>query len=261
MYKSPPPHIGRRRVFHLGCVLACLIGACSLASAQQPVRTAKPSERLTAAPLAGLIDIQADDLSYDAARQLVIARGNVVVTRGTDSVAGDYAEIDTATEQITARGHLKIEYMGNTWEGDEATYNFKTGVGDFGAFEVYAPPYHITATDSKRISPHMMELKGVMLTTCDPDAAEYSVRASSATLEDNETLRAKNVRFHLGPVPFFWFPYVKANADYFANFEFTPGWSSDMGPFLLTTYNYPINDTFTSHTHVDVRQKRGLGQV
>jgi len=244
----------------MGGLFAGLLWAASAVQAEpRPVVQSKPSEHLTAAPLAGLIDIQADNLSYDAVRRLVIARGNVVITRGTDSISADYAEVDTATEQVSARGNLSIEYGGNTWEGNEATYNFKTGVGDFGAFQAYAPPYHITATDSRRISPQMMELKGVMLTTCDPDAAEYSVRASSATLENNETLRAKNVRFHLGPVPVFWFPYVKANADSFANFEFTPGLSSDMGAFLLTTYNYPLNDVFTTHTHFDVREKRGIG--
>ena len=75
-----------------------------------------------------------------------------------------------------------------------------------------------------------------MLTTCEPDNPEYSVRCSSATLEDNRTLRAKNVRFQLGPVPFFWLPFVKGDVDSFSNFEFTPGASSDMGAFLLTTY-------------------------
>jgi len=258
MHKSITPKIGGARSFLIGCAVACLLGFLISASAQQPVVPPSSTERLTAAPLAGLLDIQADDLSYDAVRRLVIARGNVIVKRGTDSVAADYAEIDTTTEQITARGNLKIEYMGNTWEGNEATYNFKTGVGDFGAFELSAPPYHMTARDSRRISPQMMELEGVMLTTCDPDFPEYSVRASSATLENNNYLRAKNVRFHFGPIPFFWFPYIKGNMDSFANFEFTPGWSSDMGPFLLTAYNYPLNDTFKTHTHVDVRGKRGL---
>jgi LPS-assembly protein len=259
MIKPHSQQIGGTRGLLAGCAVACLLGTVLLTFAQNPVVPPKATDRLTAAPLAGLIDIQADNLSYDAVRRLVIARGNVEVIRGTDSVKADYAEIDTATEQISARGHLLIEYMGNTWEGEEATYNFKTGVGDFGQFELTAPPYHVTARDSKRLSPQLMELKGVMLTTCDPDAPEYSVRASSATLDENETLRAKNVRFHLGPVPFFWFPYVKANVDTFANFEFTPGMSSDMGVFLLTAYNLQINDIFKTQTHVDIREKRGLG--
>ena len=104
-----------------------------------------------------------------------------------------------------------------------------------------------------------MELKGVMLTTCEPDAIEYSIRASSASLQDEKIIRAKNVRFQFGPVPFFWFPYVRANVDAFANFEFTPGASSDMGVFLLTAYNMPLNDVFKTHTHLDWREKRGVG--
>jgi len=212
-----------------------------------------------AADLTGLVDVQADDLSYDGIRQLVIARGNVKVTRGADSVSADYAEVDTAAQQVHARGNIFIEFQGNTWRGDEATYNFRTGQGDFGAFEVFAPPYHVTARDSRRLSLNMMELEGVMLTTCDPEHPEYSVRASSASLQDNKILRAKHVRFQFGPVPFFWFPYVRANLEELAKFEFTPGWSSDNGPFLLTAYNQPINDTFKTRTHVDIRQKRGLG--
>ncbi len=243
----------------LGCTVACLIWATAT-WAQQPVVAPKASPPMaSSAALSGLIDIQADDLSYDAARRLVIAKGNVKVTRGTDSVSADYAEIDTATEQVSARGNISIAYLGNTWKGNEATYNFKTGQGDFGTFSAHAPPYYLSATGSRRLSPDMMELEGVQLTTCDPEHQEYSIRASSATLENNKILRAKNVRFHLGPVPFFWFPYVRANVDAFANFEFTPGASSDMGLFLLTAYNQPINDIFSTHTHVDIREKRGLG--
>ena len=228
--------------------------------AQRPVVAPKATAPMvSAASLSGLIDVQADDLSYDASRRLVIARGNVKVTRGTDSVSADYAEVDTAAEQVSARGNILISYMGNTWKGNEATYNFRTGQGDFGSFGLHAPPYYLSATGSRRLSPDMMELEGVSMTTCDPEHQEYSIRASSATLENNKILRAKNVRFHLGPVPFFWFPYVRANVDAFANFEFTPGASSDMGVFLLTAYNMPVNDVFSTHTHFDIREKRGVG--
>lgn len=239
---------------------ALAAGLAWAAPAQEPVAVpAPPPQRTAAAPLSGLIDIQADTLSYDATRRLVIARGNALVTRGIDSVSADYAEVDTAAEEVHARGNIVIQYQGNTWQGEEATYNFKTGAGDFGASVIHAPPYYLTARDSRRLSPRLLELQGVMLTTCEPEAPEYSVRASSATLEDNRMLRARNVRFQLGPVPFFWAPFVKADVDSFANFEFTPGYSSHMGAFLLTTYHYPVSDVFRTRTHFDVREKRGIG--
>lgn len=239
-----------------GVAAACLLGWAVAVQAQQPLAAAKPTVPAT---LAGLLDVQADHLSYDAARRLVIAKGNVKIARGTDSVAADYAEVDTAAEQVAARGNIQIEYQGNVWKGEKATYNFKTGQGDFGAFEAYAPPYHLAARDSRRLSLNLMELEGILLTTCELDDPEYSVRASSATLENNRYLRAKNVRFQLGPVPFFWVPYLKADIEELANFEFTPGASSDMGVFPPTAYNYPLNDVLKTRTHFDVREKRGIG--
>ena len=223
------------------------------------VPAAAPGLVTAALPVTGLIDIQADNLSYDAARRLVIARGDVKVLRGTESVAADYAEVDTTAETVHARGNIVIEYRGNTWKGEEATYNFKTGEGDFGAFEAFSHPFYVKAADSHRLSPHKVQLQGAVFTTCDPDNLEYSLRASSATIEDENIIRAKNVRFQLGPVPFFWVPYMKANLEELAKFDVTAGWSSRMGPFLLTAYNQPINDVWTSRTHVDVRAKRGVG--
>jgi len=251
---------GRGAVRTAGGCLAVLVAlGAGPSAAQQPVVTPPPAAQVAAVtPEAGVIDIQADSLAYDAARRLVIARGGVKVSRGGDSVSADYAEVDTAAEVVHARGNIVIEYLGNVWRGEEATYNFKTSTGDFGAFEASAPPWHITARDSRRSSPRMMELDGVMLTTCEPDRPEYSVRAASATLEDNKILRAKHLRFQLGPVPFFYFPYLRANLEELAKFEFTPGYSSTMGAFLLTAYNQPLTDVFRSRTHFDVRTKRSI---
>lgn len=245
------------RLIAAACLFAVLVPA---SFAQTPVAPGlAPVHSTAATPTAGLVDIQADKLTYDADRRLVIARGDVKVTRGTESVAADYAEVDTTAETVYARGNIVIEYRGNVWKGDEATYNFKTGEGDFGEFEAFSHPFYIRAADSHRLSPQMVQLKQVMFTTCDPDNLEYSLRASSATIEDNNIVRAKNVRFHLGPMPFFWVPYMKANIEELAKFEVTAGWSSRMGPFLLTAYNQPINDVWRSRTHVDIRQKRGVG--
>lgn len=211
------------------------------------------------APSAQVIDVEADSLSYDAVRHLVVADGNVRVTKGLDSLEGDYAEVDTENETVYAKGNLRLQYQGNAWQGNETHFNFRTGVGDFGAFTLRREPFTIIARDSQRVDDRRMSLSGVILTTCDPENPEYSVRAAYASLEDDSIIRAKHVRFQLGPVPFFYFPYIKANVHWFDNFEFTPGVSSSMGVFLLTAYRHRINETWTSRTHLDLREKRGVG--
>lgn len=204
------------------------------------------------------VDVQADHLAFDSARRLVLARGNVKVTRGTDWVTADEADVDTTGQVVTARGNIELHYGTSVWRGSEVTYNFKTGEGDFGDFVLETPPFTITAKDSRRVSESVTELEGVMLTTCEVDDPEYSIRASRASVESNRVVRARNVRFHLGPVPIFWMPYVKADVKDFANFEAVAGASSDMGAFLLTAYRYPLDDTWTTKTHFDVRTRRGV---
>lgn len=241
---------------------ASLALAAAVAVAQTPV-TVPPSggTAVSGAPAADgqMVDVQADRFSYDALRRLVLARGNVKVSRGTDWVTADEADVDTSRQIVTARGHIELHYGPNVWRGENVTYNFKTGQGDFGSFDLYSAPFHILAENSERVSPTLTELDDVLLTTCEPDNPEYSIRASSASIESNRIVRARNVRFMLGPVPFFWFPYVKGDVNNFANFEFTPGYNSRMGPFLLTAYNYPLSDALSTHTHFDVRTRRGIG--
>lgn len=209
-------------------------------------------------PPSNIINVEADDLSFDMERNLVIARGNIHVTKGLDYMTGDYAEVDTESETVYARGNLVLQYQGMLWKGEETTFNFRTGVGDFGSFELYRDPFYIVAEDSERVDERHISLSGVMLTTCDPAHPEYSVRASWAAIEDDATIRAKHVRFQFGPVPFFYFPYIKANIHWFDNFEFTPGYRSKMGVFLLTAYRHRINATWMTRTHLDLRAKRGV---
>ncbi|MBP5787263.1 MAG: LPS-assembly protein LptD, partial [Kiritimatiellae bacterium] len=205
-----------------------------------------------------MVTVDADDLGFDHARSVVLARGHVRVTRGAEWGTCASAEVDQRAQTVRAKGNIELHYGDNVWKGDEATYNFRTGEGDFGSFDLFVPPWHVTAGKSRRVSETMVELEDAMLTSCDPENPEYSVRAGRASLESNRVVRARNVRFHLGPVPFFWFPYAKGDVRDFAHFEFTPGYRSKMGAFLLTTYHYPLDDTWSTHTHVDLRSKRGV---
>lgn len=252
---------GHRFGFLHGILLAAwAVGAaCAFGAPPAAAPGTAPAAEETPPPDPGVVDVQAESLSYDAMRHLIVASGDVRVTRGLDSVEADYAEVDTAKETVYGKGHLVVRYQGSEWRGDETHFNFRTGVGDFGSFSLRKEPFTVIARESQRESEHRMSLSGVILTTCDPDNPEYSVRAAWASLEDESIIRAKHVRFHLGPVPFFYFPYIKANVHWFDNIEITPGYSSRMGAFLLVAYRHSFDDTWTSRTHVDLRTKRGVG--
>ena len=202
------------------------------------------------------VDVTAEHLSYDSVRGLVIGEGDVHIHCLGDSVRSDYAEVDPVSGVAHARGRVVLQYGGKVWRGEEVHYNFRTGIGDFGRFEARAAPLTLTAQESEAVSTNVYALKKVVLTTCDPDNVEYSIRATSATLTDGNIVRAKIVRFYLGPVPFFYFPYVKAGLDWFDNFEFEAGYEHYLGAYLLTTYHHYFTKEYGWHTHVDFRSER-----
>jgi LPS-assembly protein len=218
-----------------------------------------PAEPATEVGPGGL-DITADRLEYEAQQKLMVGTGNVVVRDGGDELRADYMTVQTETEDVYARGNVVFRREGKIWRGQEFRYNLKTKQGDFGEFIAYSAPYYITAKDSQRISENEYHLKDVTLTTCGGDNPEVAIHAREARLVDGNKLRAKGVVFYAGPVPFFYLPKLNRKlSSHPRYFEVVPGYSSRMGGYLLTAYNYPVADRVRGATHVDYRSKRGFG--
>lgn len=222
--------------------------------------TGTPAERPAPPEEEGSIEIEADRLEYDADRTLMIGIGNVMVRQHHDILRADYIEVNTQTRDARARGNVMFDRAGKIWEGQEFTYNFRTREGDFGEFRAFSDPYYITAKESQQVGPSVFELRSGRLTTCSGDQRqEFVLRARRATITDGHVLRARHVVAHLYGLPVFYTPYLKKDLSRRSNFEVVPGYSSRMGAFLLTSYNfYPVPHVRSS-TQLDYRTKRGIG--
>jgi len=220
--------------------------------AEKPKRPPPPPD--------GSIEVHADRLEYDGDRQLLIGVGNVVVRQHGDTLRADYVEVHTETQEARARGNVYFERADRTWQGDEFSYNFQTREGDFGEFLAFNDPYYISARDSQQVSPNEFHLRGARITTCSGDQRqEFVIRARTATITDGSVLRARHVVTSLYGVPIFYTPYLKKDFSKRSNFDIMPGYSSRMGAFLLTAYNYYPSPHTKASTHVDYRSKRGVG--
>ena len=71
---------------------------------------------------------------------------------------------------------------------------------------------------------------------------------------------ARHATLYVGGVPVFYFPYYSRKLGPRANnFSFVPGYRSSFGPFLLSSYNFFLNDQLDGSVHVDYRERRGFG--
>ena len=204
------------------------------------------------------IQVSADRLEYDADRKLLIGSGNVVVSQGTDKLKADFVTVHTTSEEVYAAGNVELSRADRVWQGEELTYNFKTEEGDFGEFSAFVDPLHIRAGDSRKTAADQFEVKEVFISSCEGEKPDFYITAKEATLENDRYIKAKHAVFHLGGVPVFYFPYFKYDMEKGGHWDFTPGYRSSWGGFLLTTYNMRINEAVRSSTHLDVRSGRGL---
>ena len=63
-----------------------------------------------------------------------------------------------------------------------------------------------------------------------------------------------------GDVPVMYLPYYHRSLKRHPNFlEYTPGYRSRFGPYLLTSYNWYWNDRLDGVIHLDERVSRGVG--
>ncbi len=210
-----------------------------------------------AAPAEG-VDVQADRLEYETDAKLMIGAGNVIVKSGLDTLRADYVRVNTATEQVYAKGHVIFEREGRVWTGTELNYNFRSLKGDFGEFTAYVPPLYVTAADSEREDADTYRLTDARVTSCDGDDPELYGRAARARIYKQQYISAFNMVYYLRGVPFFYLPYYWFDTNRSGKWDFVPGYSSRWGAFLLSSYSYNVHPNVEGTTRLDYRTKRGV---
>jgi len=206
------------------------------------------------------LDIVADSLEYFAEKNLMVGSGNVEVRDRGDTLTADYMSVQTDTMDIYARGNVIYRRGTQIWQGEELRYNVRTRQGDFGSFSMFYDPLYITADGSKRLSTNEYLLNGVTITTCEGDDPAVAIHAREARIKDRRVY-AKGATFYaLGFIPYLYLPsYSRSLDSHDRFFQFVPGYSSRLGGYLLTAYNYRLAENLRGITHLDYRSKRGVG--
>lgn len=198
----------------------------------------------------------------DGGRRL-IAEDGVHIRQGRQLLAAERVEIDRATDTVIATGRVVfVRWDGTVWKGDRLVYNFRTGEGDFGRFMLYHHPYYLYGERFRMVSHDLIELEDVTLTTCEGDDREFQIRAPRATLEQKRYATLYHATAWLGPAPIAYVPYYRRDLQGEpGRWDVVPGYSSRLGGFLITTYNYGFTDTGSvlGRSSLHIYSERGVG--
>ena len=234
----------------------CVAAVFSFTAAAQQIQ---PLEIL---PLSQIIPgLPAGDLFYDPTTKQWTGTNGIFVSNGQTSLTADSASVDSSLGDVIADGHVRIESGAQVWIGDHINYNFKTKQMRTEQFRTGKAPVFAGATGlTGDRSNDVYTARSAFVTSDDFENPALRVRSSKVKLVPGKYVEMWNAVLWAGKVPIFYFPYYHRNlGPRSGNFNFTPGYRTSYGGYLLTTYEWYLGEKVDGVLHADYRTKRGVG--
>jgi LPS-assembly protein len=199
--------------------------------------------------------------SFTSSGGIYHGTNGVYVHHGDTMLTADSASLDTQTGETVADGHVRIEQGDQIWLGDHITYNFKTKQMRSEQFRSGKPPVFVAGEDLHGdVTNKVYTLQRAYITTDDVTNPAVRIRANHVRMVPGQYIEAWNAVLVMDGVPAFYYPYYRRSLGPHPNeWNFTPGYSSAYGPFLLSTYSWWLNDSVDGALHLDYREQRGFG--
>ena len=201
------------------------------------------------------------ELEYDPGTGSITAPRGVIVTYSNIVLTAERVTANADLGEIVAEGAVTIKAADRFWTGDRIRYNFKTGNISSDTFKTGYEPIFIKGEGlAADMSNKVFSATNAVITTDNYEKPGHRLRARQLTFVPGDYVEARDATLFLGPVPVFYFPYYHRSLKRHPNnLEFTPGYRSLYGPYLLSTYNWYWSEQLSGAIHADVRERRGLG--
>jgi hypothetical protein len=218
---------------------------------------------------------------YDVESQTMVATNGAIVhfedpKRGHVVLTARSIRYSEKTSIAEAFGAVSIQREGQVWRGEYLEYNFKTGEIQGKEFRTGMAPFFAYG-EGLSIQPAQAEGQSTnapsfqatnqtyyainaVVTTDDLAEPIFKVRAKRMKIVPGQKIEAHNAVVYAGKLPVMYFPYYSRKMGRHPNnWVLTPGYRSLYGPYMLTRYNWRINDELNAAADLDYRQKRGVG--
>jgi len=201
------------------------------------------------------------EVNADLNGEIATFRNGVVLSNRSVGLTADTAIANQVTGEVQAEGTVTILGKSHIWRGTNIIYNFKTSEMRAGSFRTGQAPFYISGEKlSGSESNKIYSATNALITTDNYAEPSYKMRARSIVMVPGQYFEAHDATLFLGEVPVFYYPLLRRSlVRHPNNFEFTPGYRSTFGPYLLGSYNWFWNEKLDGALHVDWRQKRGVG--
>lgn len=211
------------------------------------------------------VNIVADQMQQiSGPPDLLIAVGNVELTRGASRLLADRVELNRDTGDAVAQGKVVFFDGQDRLVGDRIDYNIRTGTGVVHNGSAFSAPYYsLSGERMERVGEGVYNIRNGVFTTCEGDDPPWAIRVGSATADLNDIIYGRDASFWVRNVPLIpWIPFFAAaiRRERQSGFLFpTYGVSSRKGLFASIPYFWAIDDSQDLTLALHTFTQRGVG--
>jgi LPS-assembly protein len=240
-------------------ILAFAITTSSLA-AQGLEMLPEIAERL------GGVEIDAKKgVTFDKAASSLVWDGGIHMKSDAMEIFAERAEYVVEAENLVITGDVSVYKDGMVYRGEKAVYSSKTNQLDASGMRSSMEPraplwFKANSFNSATTSDvEVINATGMEMTTEDSSDPGFHLSAAEVKIFPEDRIVFKNVKAYIGDVPVLWLPYLAQPLEEEQGYTFTPGYRSNLGPYLLNQYGDTIGDHSLIKYKLDLYGARGVG--
>ena len=171
----------------------------------------------------------------------------------------DRVTVDGDSGELLAEGNITMHQSGLVWRGEFLQYNIQTRQIRTSSFRAGKSPLSSSGSIQSDPATGAYLMENAMVSTDDDQQPALKAEVGSLSVRDREEVTMRNTRLMAGKTPFFYIPFLRATqGESSSAYQFTPGYRSRYGLFLLNEYELNLNPQLSATFNLDYRTARGL---
>lgn len=211
-------------------------------------------------------EISANSLSYREKESVYVARGDVIIKKGDQSLYAKEAIYNKQTGIATVSGDVRFEVAGDVLTGEQGTFNLRTQTGKIqnGTLFLIENHFYVRGGTMEKLGPATYSIKDCRVTTCDSQNPAWSITGSKVKVTFEGYGKVKNAVFRVRGIPLLYLPYAIFPAKTERQTGVLPpsraGYSSRKGPDIEVPFFWAISDQTDATFYQRLMGRRGYMQ-
>jgi LPS-assembly protein len=154
-------------------------------------------------------EISADTIAY-LEENVVIAEGNVIISKGDQKITADRVRFDDNTKKAWGEGNVMVVDGSDVLTGERMEINLKTGTGTVhdGHLFIYESNFHIRGNWVEKVGPQTFHARRAQITACDREDPDWRFTGTNIKTTLEGYASGWNGVLWLWKIPVLYTPYL-----------------------------------------------------